>query len=149
MATAINRNDAPNHLFSIAELDLSDDLFAERLSGPWFRLGAWTIRPSRDERRVENVVSRQSFLLSLESFADIFSHQLNTAFAGLAVSLGAAIPDPLWRGSVDSLAGRGVGSCRNGTLELISFHLAERPPSTDNIAPVTHSASEEVRKSTH
>src|SRR5258708_18114149 len=108
MATAINRNDAPNHLFSIAELDLSDDLFAERLSGPWFRLGAWTIRPSRDERRVENVVSRQRFLLSLESFADIFSHQLNTTFAGVAAALRAAIPDPLLRGSVDSPAWRPV-----------------------------------------
>jgi hypothetical protein len=27
-------------------------------------------------------------------------------------------------------------------------HLAETPPSTDNIGPVTHSASEEVRNST-
>jgi hypothetical protein len=73
MATVINRNDVPSHLFNIPELDFSDDLFTEPLSSLWIRLGAWTIRPSRDDRGVENVVSRQSFLLSPENFAEIFS----------------------------------------------------------------------------
>ena len=73
MATVINRNDVPSHLFSIPELDFSDDLFSEPLSGPWFRLGAWTIKSSRDDRGVENVVERQSFLLSPQSFGEIFS----------------------------------------------------------------------------
>ncbi len=32
--------------------------------------------------------------------------ELNSAFSAMALSLGAAIPDALWRGSLDSLAGR-------------------------------------------
>lgn len=72
MAAIINRDDAPSHLFSIPELDFSGDLFAERVGGPWFRLGAWTITPHRDERGVEAVVSRQSLLLAPKHFADIF-----------------------------------------------------------------------------
>lgn len=74
MAPIIYRNCVPNHLLSIPELDFSANLFAERLSGPWFRLGAWTIKPSPDERGVEDVVSRQSLLLSPESFGGIFDH---------------------------------------------------------------------------
>ena len=42
-AMLINRNDVASHLFGIPGLDLSDDLFVERLAGPWFRLGTWTI----------------------------------------------------------------------------------------------------------
>ena len=72
MAAIINRDDAPSHLSSIPELDFSRDLFAERLGGPWFRLGAWTITPHRDERGVEDVVSRQSLLLAPERFVNIF-----------------------------------------------------------------------------
>lgn len=72
MTTVINRDDAPSHLFNIPELDFSEDLFAERLGGLWFRLGAWTITPHRDERGIEDVVSRQSLLLAPERFADIF-----------------------------------------------------------------------------
>ncbi len=72
MATIINRDDSPSHLFNIPELDFSADLFAERLASPWFRLGAWTITPRRDRRGVEDVVSRQSLLLAPGHFADIF-----------------------------------------------------------------------------
>lgn len=72
MAAILNRGDAPSHLFNIPELDFSEDLFAESLGGPWFRLGAWTITPHRDDRGIENVVSRQSLLLAPECFADIF-----------------------------------------------------------------------------
>jgi len=60
MTTVINRDDAPRHLFNIPELDFSGDLFIERLAGLWFRLGARTITPRRDERGVEDVVSRAS-----------------------------------------------------------------------------------------
>ncbi|MGH8065505.1 MAG: hypothetical protein ACRERE_09750 [Candidatus Entotheonellia bacterium] len=74
MAAIINRNDAPSHLFNIPELDFSGDLFAERLGGPWFRLGAWTITRRRDERGVEDVVSRQSLLLASECFAEVFDN---------------------------------------------------------------------------
>ncbi len=72
MAAIIDRNDAPSHLFGIPELDFSGDLFAERLGGPWFRLGARTITCSRDERGVEDVVSRQSLLLASEHFEEVF-----------------------------------------------------------------------------
>jgi hypothetical protein len=67
-----NRTTAPNHLFSIPELDFSADLFGERLSGPWFRLGAWTNTPRRNEQGVEDVISRQSLLLAHEAFVDVF-----------------------------------------------------------------------------
>jgi len=72
MTTVINRDDAPSHLFNIPELDFSGDLFIERLAGRWFRLGARTITPRRDERGVEDVVSRQSLLIPPQGFAEIF-----------------------------------------------------------------------------
>lgn len=72
MNVIINRDEAPIHLFRIVELDFSGDLFAERLSGQWFRLGARTITPHRNKRGVEDVVSRKSLLLVPEHFADIF-----------------------------------------------------------------------------
>lgn len=72
MAPAIDWNDAPKHLFNIPELDFSGDLFGERLSGQWFRLGAWTITPRPDERGVEDVVSRQSMLLPTQGFGVVF-----------------------------------------------------------------------------
>ena len=72
MTTIIDRHEAPSHLFSIPELDFSEDLFTERAGGPWFRLGAWTAAAHRDERGVEDEVSRQSFLLAPNCFVDIF-----------------------------------------------------------------------------
>ena len=72
MPFIINREDSPSHLFNIPELDFSEDLFIERLSGPWFRLGAWTHKKLRDERRVEDMVFRQSFLLTSEDFSKIY-----------------------------------------------------------------------------
>jgi hypothetical protein len=72
LTAILNRDDAPSHLSSIPELDLSEDLFTERLTGPWFRLGAWTITAHRDERGVEDEVMRQSLLLPLDGFASIF-----------------------------------------------------------------------------
>jgi len=73
VSTIINRGDVPAHVFNIPELDFSQDLFAERLSGQWFRLGAWTINPRRDERGVEDVVWRQSFLLIPGQFSELFN----------------------------------------------------------------------------
>jgi hypothetical protein len=68
----LNRDDAPSHLSGISELDFSGDLFGERLAGPWFRLGAWTITSTRDARGVEDEVMRQSLLLDPEGFAAVF-----------------------------------------------------------------------------
>ena len=73
MTAIINRDKTPGHLFNIPQLDFSNDLFAERLAGPWFRLGAWTVAHPRDERNVEEEVFRQSLLLSLQAFAQIFA----------------------------------------------------------------------------
>lgn len=54
----IERNDVPKHLFGILELDLSGDLCAERMAGPWFRLGAWTLGSGSEGQGMENVVYR-------------------------------------------------------------------------------------------
>jgi hypothetical protein len=72
MAMIIKRDDVPSHVLSIHEVDLSCDLFAERLEGPWFRLGAQTMQERRNQRGVEEAVSRQSVLLDPEGFADVF-----------------------------------------------------------------------------
>ena len=72
MTTVIKREDAPSHLFSIPDLDFSEDLFAERLGGTWFRLGVRTIKSPRDEKGVEDFTERQSLLLVPECFAEIF-----------------------------------------------------------------------------
>jgi len=68
----INQDDAPKHLFAIPELDFSDDLFAEQVCGPWFRLGAWTIRERQDYSCIEDAVSRQSLLIPHDCFVSIF-----------------------------------------------------------------------------
>jgi hypothetical protein len=72
VAGIINRDDAPTHLFTIPELDFSGDLFADRVAGPWFRLGAWTITQNRGDNDIEDVVSRQSLLIPRDCFATIF-----------------------------------------------------------------------------
>ena len=72
MGSIINRDDTPSHLFNIPELDFTQDLFTERISGPWFRLGAWTETPRRDGRDVADVVSRQSLLIAPEQFSEVF-----------------------------------------------------------------------------
>jgi hypothetical protein len=72
MPTILNRDDAPSHLFSISELDFSGDLFTERVMGPWFRLGASTIKSTRDGRGVEEDIMRQSLLLAPGAFAAVF-----------------------------------------------------------------------------
>lgn len=72
MTIVIKREDVPSHLFSIPDLDFSEDLFVERLSGTWFRLGARTIKSTRDEKGVEDFTERQSLLLAPDCFAEIF-----------------------------------------------------------------------------
>jgi hypothetical protein len=67
-----DRDDVPSHVLNIHELDLSGDFFAERVKGPWFRLGAHTVQERRDQRGVEEAVSRQSVLLDPEGFAEVF-----------------------------------------------------------------------------
>jgi len=69
----IDRNDLPKHLFGIPDLDLSDDLCAEPLAGPWFRLGACSTGSGGDKQSVENAVYRQSMLHSPEDFSVIFN----------------------------------------------------------------------------
>ena len=63
MASIFNRHDLPDHLFNIPELSFDQDLFADRLDGPWFRLGTLTIQSQRDIRGVENVIERRSIIL--------------------------------------------------------------------------------------
>jgi hypothetical protein len=72
MTAILNRNDAPGHLSSVHQLDFSGDLFAERLAGPWVRLGAWTPTFPPDERGVSDDITRQSLLLPSEGFAAVF-----------------------------------------------------------------------------
>jgi hypothetical protein len=78
----LNCDHAPSHLSSISELDLSGTLFPERLNGPWFRLGAWTITSARDARGVKDEVMRQSLLLTPEGFVDEFVPDVDKRVAG-------------------------------------------------------------------
>ncbi|MCY4673931.1 MAG: hypothetical protein OXD43_09260 [Bacteroidetes bacterium] len=72
MATIFERDDLPDHLFSIPRLDFCGDLLADRVGGPWFRLGAQTIDYQRIRRGVEGVIKRQSMLLEPGSFAEVY-----------------------------------------------------------------------------
>ncbi len=71
MSALFRRDDVPDHLSSLRELDFSDDLFSEPLKAPWFVLGAQTLR-ERCRGGVEEGVFRQSILLAPEDFASIF-----------------------------------------------------------------------------
>jgi len=51
-AVLIDRNNLPNHLFGVPDLDLSDDLCVEPLAGPWFGLGASSAGSGRDKQGV-------------------------------------------------------------------------------------------------
>jgi hypothetical protein len=72
MPPIIDRAIAPTHLFNIPQLDFSEDLFQERVSIPWIRLGAWSTKSPRDKHGVENEVMRQSVLLPVRGFAKAF-----------------------------------------------------------------------------
>ena len=73
----IERNDVPKHLFGILELDLSGDPCAERMAGPWFRLGAWTLGSGSEGQGMENVVYRQ---MSHKSASTLETARLDTWF---------------------------------------------------------------------
>lgn len=68
----LDREGAPEHLFNIPQLDFSDDVFVERLTAPWFRLGAWTEKSSKQNGDVVEVIERFSFLLPTDKFDAIF-----------------------------------------------------------------------------
>lgn len=68
----LNRNLTPDHLFSIPELDFSNEIFADPLNDTWFRIGLWSREQTPNPDRVESVVARQSLLLPVGSFAAIF-----------------------------------------------------------------------------
>jgi hypothetical protein len=96
MTAILNRADAlyvvnTSHLSSVSKLDFSRDLFGERLAGPWFRLGAWTITSTHDARGVEDQVMRQSLLLAPEGFALVFDklESVGTVFHNLGKSCGS------------------------------------------------------------
>jgi hypothetical protein len=72
MAAIFDRRDLSSHLFNIPELDFHEDLFADRLGDQWFRLGAWTVRPQRDHRGVEDVIERQSIMLAPGNFSEVY-----------------------------------------------------------------------------
>lgn len=74
MAVIFNKCDLPTHLFNIPELDFSEDLFADPQGGLWFRPGAWTNTPQRDDQGVEDVVSRQTIMLSPAGFVEIYDN---------------------------------------------------------------------------
>lgn len=74
MATIIKRDDVPAHLFSVRELDFSDDLFTEALAGPSIRLAAHTITSRCNERGVQEDLFRQTLLLSTDGFTAVFDH---------------------------------------------------------------------------
>jgi hypothetical protein len=107
MTAIFNRDEVPGHLFILPELDFSNDLFAERLSNSWFRLGAWTVTGVRDERNVEDEVFRQSLLLNPNAFAEIFD-KLN--------SVGNVI------GNLGKPGGRIIQSAENTEYRYAPFH---------------------------
>ncbi len=72
MAAIFERRSLPDHLFQIPWLDFQKDLCADRLGEHWFRLGACTIDPQRDNEGVEEVIERRSLLLAPEHFSEIY-----------------------------------------------------------------------------
>lgn len=74
--------EVPNHLLDIPGLDFSEELFAERVASPWFRLGAWT---SGDAHPGAAVVDRQSLLIDPAAFTLMFKQldAIGNVVAGL------------------------------------------------------------------
>ena len=72
MTEIFHKHDLPDYLFNIPELDFHEDLFVNRLSSPWFRLGACTLRSRRDDRGVESVIERQSIMLAPGDFSEVY-----------------------------------------------------------------------------
>jgi hypothetical protein len=89
MTSNINRKDVPSHLFSIPELDLSADIFLPYLVGQWFQLGIETIIPARDEKRVEESVSRKCFLISPNKLEVLYERLTGCGLHALGSSAGS------------------------------------------------------------
>lgn len=60
------------HLVAIPELDFSSDLTQVPYQGPWFRLGSWTLKSERNDFDIQDVISRQSLLISKTGFQILF-----------------------------------------------------------------------------
>jgi hypothetical protein len=97
-------DNAPSHLFSIAELDHSKALSSRLYDGVWFRLATWTHGYTHDSLGIETTISRQSSLLAPNSFAEVFPHL-------------DSIGDVLFN------MGRPSGSIRNTTGEEVYSYL--------------------------
>ena len=72
MTEIFHKGDLPDHLFNIPDLDFHEDLFVNRLSSPWFRLGACTLRSRCNDRGVESVIERQSIMLTPGNFSEVY-----------------------------------------------------------------------------
>ena len=72
MTEIFHKHDLPDHLFNIPDLDFHEDLFVNRLSSPWFRLGAWTIHSRCNDRGIESVIERQSIMLTPGNFSEVY-----------------------------------------------------------------------------
>ncbi len=72
MAAIFDKHAIPTHVFNIPDLDFHEDLFADRLGSLWFRLGVWTIKSQRNDRGVEDVIERQSVMLTPGRFSEIY-----------------------------------------------------------------------------
>lgn len=72
MTELFHKRDLPDHLFNIPDLDFHEDLFVNRLSSPWFRLGSWTLRSQCNDQGVESVIGRQSIMLTPGNFSAIY-----------------------------------------------------------------------------
>ena len=72
MTEIFHKGELPDHLFNIPDLDFHEDLFVNRLSRPWFRLGACTLRSRCNDRGVESVIERQSIMLTPGNFSEVY-----------------------------------------------------------------------------
>jgi hypothetical protein len=96
MTAILNKDDLPPYLLDIPELDLSNELYADPLNGQWFTLAAWTNGSRRNERGVEDVISRQSLLLAPEEFANIYDRL--EAIGNVIGNLGKPIGSIIYEG---------------------------------------------------
>lgn len=68
----LDRSELPAHLSAIPELDMTNEFTGRLLEGPWFRLAAWHTQKEQRVGRVEDVRERQSLLIRVGAFGDIF-----------------------------------------------------------------------------
>lgn len=72
MSAIFTRENLPDHLSAVHELDFSGDLLAGRFAGPWTRIGVWTQHTAIDEHGIEDDVLRQSLLIPSDAFPQLF-----------------------------------------------------------------------------